>query len=229
MKERERASQGTGKYQMSIVCGGVVQLVRTPACHSGGRGFESRRSRQFPRPVGTNSIKMNSDMADYPLLELLREGSVAWNGWRHNNPHVKPNLGGANLNGLVLDGANLDDVVLFETMLANTSLVGASLRRVVLQGADLRGAILRSADLSDADFSGTWYNDPPDPTVRLAYPTSADLRDTSLHDTLFARTMLRGCQFSGARLNRTIFSDVNLSLAQGLEDAIHEGPSQVTV
>lgn len=166
-------------------------------------------------------------MEDYPFLELLRQGPLAWNGWRrNNNPQIVPNFDEADLSGLVLDGANLDDAVLFEAVLANTSLVGGSLRRAVLQGADLRGANLGSADLSGADLSGTW---PRDPTVRLAWPTGADLRDASLHDTLFARTMLRGCQFSGARLNRTIFSDVNLSLAQGLEDAIHEGPSQVTV
>ena len=165
-------------------------------------------------------------METYPFLELLRHGPTTWNGWRRDNADVVPNFDAAELSGLVLDGANLDDANLFEAGMANASLVGVSLRRAVLQGADLRGANLRSADLSDADLSGTWHRDP---TVRLAWPTGADLRDASLHDTLFARTALRGCKFNGARLNRTIFCDVNLSLAQGLEDAIHEGLSQVTV
>jgi uncharacterized protein YjbI with pentapeptide repeats len=151
-------------------------------------------------------------MEEYPFRELLQQGPVAWNVWRRDNVHVVPNFDGADLSGWVLDGVNLDDAVLFEAVLANASLVGATLRRAVLQGADLRGANLRSADLSDADLSGTWARDP---TVRLAWPDGANLRDASLHDTLFARTLLRGCQFSGARLNRTVFSDVNLSLAQG--------------
>lgn len=36
-----------GTVTVSRLCRGVVQLVRTPACHAGGRLFESRRSRQF--------------------------------------------------------------------------------------------------------------------------------------------------------------------------------------
>src|SRR5258708_24315241 len=55
-----------------FVCGGVVQLVRTPACHAGGRGFESRRSRQHYKTCTFPSS--NSRSHDLPQLTLGLSG-----------------------------------------------------------------------------------------------------------------------------------------------------------
>src|ERR1700679_1197325 len=47
--------------------GGVAQLVRAPACHTGGRGFKSRLSRHYFKYLAVSP----PDHSDSPILRKL--------------------------------------------------------------------------------------------------------------------------------------------------------------
>ena len=96
-------------------------------------------------------------------------------------------------------------------MLRRACLVDCNLNRAKLDGADLDGALLAHADLSYSDLSKT--------VLRHADLSHVEFRNATLNDV----------DFTGARLAGTVFSDVDLSFAKGLESVHHTGPSSIGI
>src|SRR4051794_9065292 len=84
-------------------------------------------------------------MANEEHLAILRQGVEVWNGWREENPDVRPDLSDANLRGVDLGFANF-----FGTDLSRADLSSADFSE-----ANLTEAVLRKAVLSHAKFSET--------------------------------------------------------------------------
>ena len=149
-------------------------------------------------------------MANNEHVRMLREDGIeAWNTWRKANPEVRPNLVGANLSGAYLVGANFSGAHLFDA-----NLVGANLREANLKGAHLRGVNLVGAHLFVANLS----------SADLSF---SDLSFANLVGAHLVSTHLLGASLRGAILDKTVFVNVDLSGAKGLEDCCHYGPSSI--
>lgn len=95
--------------------------------------------------------------------------------------------------------ADLSEAILRGTDLSEAKLIEADLSGAILSGAGLSRAILKGADLSYAD---------------LGY---ADLK----------RADLSYADLSGAGLFETVFGNINLTDAKGLESCVYHGPSTI--
>lgn len=154
-------------------------------------------------------------MANADHLRKLQQGVDVWNGWRREEPLVRPNLGRANLCKIDLReadlgkadlrGANLCGADLFETDFRNASLRGANLSKVNLRGTslygtDLIGVNFSKTDLREQDLSGKDLSE-------------ANLSQANLGGMELFETNLREADLSGANLSEADLTETNLSWA----------------
>lgn len=145
-------------------------------------------------------------------------------------------LSQADLTEAIVSLANLEGASLYKAELSQANLYLANLRRVDLKGANLKGAnlsaaILKDVDLSLADLSGADLKGADLFNVKLfgADLSGADLTEADLSGAKLERTLLRGANLAKARLGGTLFSDVDLSDVQGLEEVHHVAPSTIGI
>ncbi len=143
-------------------------------------------------------------------LELLKKlGSVeAWNAWRIEHPHERPNFQGESLYGLfdtrfpepgAVKGARaqLSGINLADANLRNAFLEFADLHRANLINADLENAILTDANLEGAQLEGALLRD-------------ANMRRTGLRGASLRKANLMYTQFNGADLSAADLTDSNI-------------------
>ena len=145
-------------------------------------------------------------MANQEHLEILAKGVKVWNEWRISYQTKRPELSEANLYSKNLTGADLSRTDLHGALLSYANLSGADLSGANLGGAYLTRAELIDADLGSADLHGA--------DLRSADLRSADLSDANLE---------------GAILGATVFGDIDLSSAHGLDRVSHLGPSTIAI
>ena len=165
-------------------------------------------------------------MANEEQLSVLKQGVEVWNRWRKENCDVEVDLSGANLvehylkdkypfegslysanlNKANLSGTNLRGANLGQAHLEHTNLTNAQLNKADLNGAHLRGANLFVVDLTEANL---W---------------EADLSQANLNGA-----NLRWSTWSWAKVEMTIFGNLDLRDTFGLEDIVYYGPATIGV
>ena len=96
-------------------------------------------------------------MANNEQMDLLKQGTQAWNAWRAEKTETSVDLSGGALRGLDLEGADLSGADLKDADLRGANLSGANLSGAHLEGANLFKVIINGADLNEADLRGVQF------------------------------------------------------------------------
>jgi len=157
-------------------------------------------------------------MANDEHLRILMQGVSAWNEWRKQNAHVRPDLERADLEGATLsagnfaganlrqvdfrktdmNGSDLSDADITEANLCEAQLGQANLSRAILNSSNLSGANLGAANLGAA-------------SLVAANITQAELVRAYLHRANLHRAILRDAHLVRADLGRSDLFRADLS------------------
>jgi len=135
-------------------------------------------------------------MANEQHVELIKQGSEAWNRWREQNPGESIDLSEADLRGFALAKANLKGADLKKAKLQFSNLAGASmeganleaarLQEANLQGAQLENAVVKNCNFMEANLQNTNFQ-------------NADIQGSQFNeDVLFGQTNLKGANLLDA-------------------------------
>ncbi len=96
-------------------------------------------------------------MANNEQIDLLKQGTQAWNAWRAEHTEAAVDLSDGALRGLDLRHADLSGADLRRADLRGANLSGAKLVGARLEGANLFKATIEGTDLNEADFRGVLF------------------------------------------------------------------------
>lgn len=163
-------------------------------------------------------------MADEKLVEILKRSVPEWNRLRSGRMLREVDLRRANLHDLDLHGARLSAADLRTADLSGSNLHGADLSGSDLRDAYLVGANLRAATVSLATVV-TSFHFRRQLFSRFSNLRWADLSETVLYEATFDQANLTNVDLSNSAVGRSVFRNVDLSGARGLESVHHAAPS----
>lgn len=162
-------------------------------------------------------------MVNEEYLNLLAQGSSAWNLWRSERLKESIDLQEANLEGFDLRVADLSGIDLRRANLTSADLGGVDLGRADLShvkldranlnGANLIATNLSSADLQDTSLRGAYLREANLSAVNLqgADLKNADLTLALLHNALLQNALMTECNLTEATLVGANLIEANLS------------------
>lgn len=147
-------------------------------------------------------------MADKHQLDLLKQGSQAWNSWRQRHPQRPMDLNKINCSGMSLPGIDLSKAILCKADLHESDLTAANLSQSDLREAYLKAAVMVEANLSKASLRKATLNEA---ILSKAVLTQADLHRADLTEANLCLSHLSNAQLQRANLDHAYLRKSNLT------------------